>query len=75
MITPALLSSSSPENTNRTFEPSFLKKVNAVVDLHFSNPAFGLQELAAALLLSLSHPYRKVKALTGLLLATFCTPT
>jgi hypothetical protein len=42
--------------------------------ISFSNPAFGLQELAAALLLSLYHLYRKVKALTGLLLATSCTP-
>ncbi len=65
MLTDSLHSNPDHENTHGTAGNSFQKKVTAEVDQHYGDPAFGIQELAAALGLSLSQLYRKIKALSG----------
>lgn len=46
-------------------ENNFLCKVDCVVDQRFADPAFGIPDLAAALWVSPSQLYRRIKALTG----------
>lgn len=44
---------------------SFLERIDAIMDAHLSNEAFGIQELAEAMNMSYSTLYAKVKGLTG----------
>ncbi len=46
-------------------EHVFLVQVRAVLEEHFADPDFGVEELAQALHLSRSQALRKIKALTG----------
>lgn len=65
MLTASLLLNPAPENTHRIPENIFLKKVTVLVEQHYNDASYGIQELAAALWLSPSQMYRKLKALTG----------
>ena len=65
MLTDSTHSNPDLEKNPETAGNSFQKKVAAEVEAHYGDPAFGIQELAAALGLNLSQLYRKIKALTG----------
>ncbi|MFN0213470.1 MAG: helix-turn-helix domain-containing protein [Saprospiraceae bacterium] len=65
MLTPSRLINPAPENTYKTFENSFLKKVIVLVEQHYDDTSFGIRELATDLWLSPSQLYRKLRALTG----------
>lgn len=59
---PTLPSTSDPD---LLIEDRFLTNIQKIVAEHLSDETFGIEELAAAALLSSSQLFRKIKALTG----------
>ncbi|MEM7382708.1 MAG: helix-turn-helix transcriptional regulator, partial [Bacteroidota bacterium] len=51
---------------NHTEEGIFLKKVNALINSHLSDPEFKVDALASSMAISRIHLFRKLKAITGL---------
>lgn len=56
---------SPSDDLNVQMEDSFMEKLQALLETHYSDEAFGIPELCRALLMSRAQLYRKVKALTG----------
>ena len=55
---------SSALKTTQTQNP-FIKKIYEIIEVNYKDPNFSVEELSAAVHLSRSHLYRKIKALTG----------
>jgi AraC-like DNA-binding protein len=62
---PAIISNESPENIATELEDKFVIKLRKIIEVHFSEADFGVEQLCSEVFMSHSKLHRKLDALTG----------